>query len=354
MQEEVEDRILDTLILGGGQAGTSAAYFLKRTDLDYLILDDKREAGGSWLCTWDSLRLFSPSKYSSLSGWQMPASAEEYPSKKDFLNYLLQYQKRYNFPVLRDTVVSEVYKKDEVFHIHTSKGIFRSKSVISATGTAQSPFIPNYKNDILYRGTQIHSVDYVNSEKLRNKRVLVVGGGNSGAQILAEVSKVANTKWVTLNPPVFLPEHIDGRYLFLKANDLYLGEKTSPEDKDISLSNIVQVQSVREGLQRGIFHDFRPFKEFYENGVIWGDGSKEEFDAVIWCTGFKASLKHLKTLDIVSNNKILTDHTRSIRSPGLWLVGYGNWTGYASATIYGVGKTAKRTVEEIKEYLNNT
>jgi cation diffusion facilitator CzcD-associated flavoprotein CzcO len=353
MRDETEDRVLDALILGGGQAGTSVAYFLKRTDLDFLILDDKEKAGGAWLHTWDSLRLFSPSKYSSLSGWQMPFSSEEYPSKQDFLDYLSQYQKRYNFPVLRDTIVSEVYKKNEIFHIHTNKGVFRSKSVISATGTAQSPFIPQYKNDFLYNGIQIHSVDYVNNERLRNKRVLVVGGGNSGAQILAEVSKVASTKWVTLDPPVFLPKHIDGRYLFLKANDLYIGKKTSPEDKDISLSNIVQVQSVREGLQREVFQDFRPFKEFFQSGVIWEDGSKEEFDAILWCTGFKANLEHLKTLNIIENNKILTDHTRSLLSPGLWLVGYGNWTGYASATIYGVGKTAKRTAEEIKEYLNN-
>ncbi len=354
MQTERKDRILDVVILGGGQSGISVAYFLKRTDLDYLILDDKEEAGGSWLHTWDSLRLFSPSKYSSLSGWQMPSSSEEYPSKGDFLNYLDQYQKRYNFPILRNTIIVEVYRKNNIYQIHTNKGIFRSKCIVSATGTAKSPFIPKYKNNLLYRGTQIHSVDYVNSENLRNKRVLVVGGGNSGAQILAEVSKVSNTKWVTLYPPEFLPEHIDGRYLFLKANDRYLGKKSSPEDKDISLSNIVQVQSIRDGLKRGVFKDFRPFKEFYENGVIWEDGSKEEFDTVIWCTGFKANLKHLKTLDIVENHKILTDHTRAIQLPGLWLVGYGNWTGYASATIYGVGKTAKRTVQEIQEYLNNT
>ncbi|MDA8595628.1 NAD(P)-binding domain-containing protein [Flavobacteriaceae bacterium] len=136
------------------------------------------------------------------------------------------------------------------------------------------------------------------------------------------------------------------------ANTSYLKNETKEYREKISLSNIVQVQSVREGLKNGIYKDYRPFIEFYEDGVIWSDGSKEAFDEVIWCTGFGPNLKYLQSLGITEENKIKTRNTQSLREPGLWLVGYGNWTGFASATIYGVGKTAKQTAEEIKEFLS--
>jgi thioredoxin reductase len=342
-----ELKVYDTIIIGGGQAGLSVAYFMKRTNLEYIILDNQMKSGGAWLHTWDSLKLFSPSKYSSLSGWQMPPTKNEYPSKEEFLNYLSEYEKRYNFPIKHKTSVIQVSKSKDIFELETNNGKFLCKSLVSATGTAMCPYIPKYPNSNIYKGKQIHSIDYLNTDDLNNKKVLIIGGGNSGAQILAEVSKVTTTKWVTSEPPIFLSEHIDGRYLFTQANNSYFKKETKEKRQKITLSNIVQIQSVKEGLENGIYNDNRPFKAFYEHGVIWSDNSKESFDIVIWCTGFRPNLRHLQKLDIVHNNRVKTQNTRSINEPGLWLVGYGNWTGFASATIYGVGKTAKQTVEEI-------
>ncbi|SHJ20114.1 Pyridine nucleotide-disulphide oxidoreductase [Mesonia phycicola] len=345
----------DIIIIGGGQAGLSVAYFLKRSSLSYLILDNQKEPGGSWLKTWDSLKLFSPATYSSLSGWAMPKTKGEYPTKNEFIDYLSAYEKRYNFNVERDTEVIKVEKENNLFKTTTNKGIFYSKTLVSATGTAKNPFIPTYPKIDEFSGQQIHSVNYKNANDLTDKKVLIVGAGNSGAQILAEVSKVADTKWVTLNEPEFLPDDIDGRYLFNEATQKFLGKtKNTSKDTKVSLSNIVMIESVKDARNRDVLHAVRPFKEFYKNGVVWENGEKEEFDTVIWCTGFQANLKHLKLLNLIENNKIKTEHTRSTKEPKLWLVGYGNWTGFASATIYGVGKTARQTVKEItKELLPN-
>lgn len=349
-------KIYDTIVIGGGQAGLSVAYFLRRAKLDYLVLDDREKAGGAWLQTWDSLQLFSPTEYSSLSGWAMPKSKEEYPHKNEFIAYLTQYEARYNIPVQRNTKVLNINKEEEVFKITTNQGIFYSKTLVSATGTSQHPFIPNYTNSQQYKGIQLHSVNYKNEKDFEGKKVLVVGGGNSGAQILAEVSKVAKTKWVTLEEPFFLPEEIDGRYLFNEATKKFYGTSSSlakeRSAKNVSLSNIVQVASVKEGRKRNVFKAVRPFTSFYEEGVLWENGEREAFDAVIWCTGFKANLNHLEKLNVIEiNNRISTNYTRSVKEPNLWLVGYGSWTGFASATIYGVGKTARHTVNEIKEAL---
>lgn len=340
----------DLIIIGGGQAGLSVAYFLRRSGLEYLILDDQEHPGGAWLNYWDSLKLFSPTDYNSLSGWQMPKSDEEYPRRDEFIAYLKAYETRYDFPVQRNTLVTAISKENGLFKLETNQGHFFAKTLVSATGTAKNPYYPTYPHQDDYQGVQLHSVAYRHPNDFKDQKVVVVGGGNSGAQILSEVSKVADTTWVTLEPPRFLPENIDGRYLFHQANASYYKETTNAFNQEVSLSDIVLVESVKEGLERDIYHAVRPFKAFYQDGVIWENGTQEAFDAVLWCTGFHPNLEHLKSLDLVDNHRILTTKTRSTQEPQLWLVGYGSWTGFASATIYGVGKTARDTAREIIAY----
>ncbi|GGG47188.1 ArsO family NAD(P)H-dependent flavin-containing monooxygenase [Bizionia arctica] len=341
-------KLYDTLIIGGGQAGLSVAYFLRRYKLNYLVLDDHQKAGGSWLETWDSLKLFSPTEFSSLSGWGMPKGINEYPDKAEFISYLEQYELRYKIPVKRPVKVLSIVKENTIFKVETNKGVFYSKTVVSATGTAQAPFVPDYPNREVFLGTQMHSSEYRSPGNFTGKNVLIVGGGNSGAQVLAEVSKVAQTQWVTLKEPSFLPDDIDGRYLFNDATDTFHGKTgTTNAGTKATLSDIVMIESVKEARGRGVLHAKRMFHSFYEKGVIWEDGTKSTYDMVIWCTGFRANLKYLAPLGIVVNNRIETTYTRSVIEPNLWLVGYGSWTGFASATIYGVGKTARQTAKEI-------
>lgn len=339
----------DSIIIGGGQAGLSMAYFLRRNKIDYLVLDSNSISGGSWLDTWDSLRLFSPTEYNSLSGWPMPKSKQEYPTRNEFITYLKKYEERYKMNIKRNINVISVTKKKSVFVIQTNQEVFYAKTVVSATGTAKKPYIPKYTNHELYEGIELHSIDFKNTDHLIGKRVLIVGGGNSGAQILAEVSKVASTQWVTLKEPVFLPDNVDGRYLFNTASNNYRNKGKNQET--VNLGNVVMIDVVKDARKRNVLSSKRPFLSFFNKGVVWADGTKEDFDVVIWCTGFKANLEHLKDLGIVENNKILTKGTNSVLEPKLWLLGYGNWTGFASATIYGVGKTARKTASEIQSIL---
>ena len=108
------------------------------------------------------------------------------------------------------------------------------------------------------------------------------------------------------------------------------------------------VPPVREARERGVLHSVRPFLRFTENGVVWADGREEAVDVVIWCTGFKSALDHLAPLGVIEpDGHIEVTGTRSVHEPRLWLVGYGDWTGYASATLIGVGRTARSTVEQV-------
>lgn len=184
---------------------------------------------------------------------------------------------------------------------------------------------------------------------------MIVGGGNSGAQILAEVSKVAKTIWVTKEPPEFLPDEVDGRYLFNLATKKYQAMlKGETIEEAHNLARIVMVESVKDARARDVLHARGPFLEIKGNSVLWADGSEEKVDAIIWCTGFKSKLEHLAPLGVLTpDGKVDTKESHSVKCPNLWLVGYGDWTGFASATLIGVQRVAKQTSSEIKKYLED-
>jgi len=351
-----DQKIYDVIIIGGGQSALACGYYLRRTNLDYVILDNQENCGGAWRHAWESLTLFSPAEHSSLPGWLMPKSKNEFPTKEEVIDYVCQYEKRYGLPVKRPFEVKSVEKDSGYFKIITNKSTFYSRALISATGTWGKPFIPEVSGIEKFIGKQLHSAFYQKPEDFIEQKVLIVGEGNSGAQILAEISKVAYAKWATRKTPEFLPDDVDGRVLFDQASARYYAEKKGEkfDASKYNLGNIVMVPSIKEARERDVLHSSGPFKSFTKTGVIWTNGEEEAFDAVIWCTGFNYATDPLKNLvSIEGKGKIKTEGTHSIEERGLWLVGYGGWTGFASATLIGVGRSARATVKEIEsEFVN--
>jgi cation diffusion facilitator CzcD-associated flavoprotein CzcO len=208
-----------------------------------------------------------------------------------------------------------------------------------------------------FRGVVLHSARYAGPAPFAGRRVIVLGGGNSGAQIVAELFTVASVTWATREPPRFLPDEVDGRYLFEQATARYraLQEGRTP-DPPRSLGDVVMVPSVRAARDRGALEAVPMFTGLAETGVVWRDGREERVDAVIFATGFRPALAHLAPLGIVGGDgriAIAADGsgTRAAGAPRLWLVGYGEWTGFASATLLGVGRSARATVDEITSML---
>lgn len=229
-----------------------------------------------------------------------------------------------------------------------------AKAVISATGTWSRPFTPSYPGQELFVGQQLHSAHYIGPNEFEGKTVLVVGGGNSGAQIYAEVSKVAQATWVTQEAPKFLPDEVDGRVLFERATARLKAQQdgVEPEQPAGGLGDIVMVPSLKYARERGVLSAVRPFTHFTSTGVVWSSGDETTADVVIWCTGFSPALDHLNSLGIVGQDgKVAVNENRSVASPNLWLVGYGDWTGLASATLIGVTRTARDVVKQVQSYL---
>lgn len=342
---------VDVLVIGAGQSGLAVGYYLRRAGLTFELLDEQPGPGGAWRHGWDSLRLFSPADASSLPGWLMPRPADDsFPARDAVIDYLTQYEQRYALPVRRPMRVDAVRRSGTGFAMQTDAGTWQARAVVCATGSWSHPFIPAYPGQSDFTGVQLHSAHYQNAAPLAGKRVLVVGGGNSGAQLLAEVSRVATTTWVTEKEPRFLPDDVDGRVLFTQATQRYhAGQETAPPP---SLGDVVMVEPVKEARTRGVLHSVRPFAGFTATGVVWPDGREEAFDAVLWCTGFRPSLSFLADLGVLQpDGRVATEGTRATALSGLWLVGYGSWTGFASATLIGVGRSARATVEEIKALL---
>jgi putative flavoprotein involved in K+ transport len=341
----------DVIIIGGGQSGLAAAYYLRRTSLSFVILDNQSQGGGAWSRTWKSLRLFSPAQWSSLPGTLMQGGPNYYPTRDEAIEYLKSYETKYDFPIKRPVHVDRVEKHGDGFNVQTSEGAYYAKAVISATGSFANPYIPDIPGIENFQGKIIHSSQYTSPDEFTNKRVAIVGEGNSGAQILAEVSQVAETLWITQKEPKFLPDHIDGRYLFDVASQMYEAQKKGKEFTPPSLGDIVMVESVKDARSRNVLNSVRPFDRFTEDALVWNN-DHIRIDAVIFCTGFKASLNHLNNLNIInSKGRIDTIGTRSKNIDGLWLVGYGQWTGFASSTLIGVGRSAKTTVDEIVKHV---
>lgn len=343
------------VIIGGGQAALAVSYFLRKTELDFVILDNQAEPGGAWLHAWHSLQLFSPGDYSSLPGWIFPKTKKNYPEREEVIEYLRAYEKRYKFSVKRSVTAQSVTRMNPGLLIETNHGPIEASAVVSCTGTWGNPYTPSYPGKNEFLGTQIHSAQYYEPKDFTGKKVIIVGGGNSGAQIFAEVSSVTEATWVTEREPTFLPDDVDGRVLFQVATQRYKARLEGRSDKAIpSLGDIVMVDTVKEARSRGILKTKRPFTKFTSSGVVWSDGTVEAFDAVIWCTGFHPVLHHLKALGIENEGKqIEMRGTRAVSEQRLWLVGYGEWTGFGSATLIGVQRYARSTVVEIQDFLGS-
>jgi len=341
---------VDIVIVGAGQAALATAYFLRRTGLSSVLLDAEEGPGAAWRHAWDSLTLFSPSQWSSLPGWPMPP-ANGYPSRDHVIDYLARYETRYKLPIVRPVLVRAVRRDGGRFQIEAEDGrVWRSRAVVSATGTWRHPYVPAYPGQDSFSGMQIHSAHYRNPQIFAGQRVLVVGGGNSGAQIMAELVGTAQATWVTPSEPVFLPDHVDGRVLFERATERWQAMQQGlplPEEGG-GFGDIVMVPSVAAARRRGDLESVRPFSALTPTGAVWSDGRHTMVDAVIWCTGFRPALDHLGPLAVLdADGRVAVEGTRAVAEPRLWLVGYGEWTGFASATLVGVMRTARSTAQEI-------
>lgn len=273
------------------------------------------------------------------------------------VEYLRDYEKRYELPVQRPVRVLGVHRDGGMLRVETDSGAWHARAVISATGTWWRPFLPAVPGRRDFGGRQLHTVEYRSPLDFAGRRVIVVGGGNSGAQIAADLTLDGHVDvtWVAQRPPRYLPDDIDGRALFdvATARRRALDAGRSDTGGVASLGDIVAVPPVRAARDAGRLQARPMFSQLTVGGVRWADGSEAGAEAIFWCTGFRLALSHLAPLNLRGpRGRIPTDGTRALGEPRLHLFGYGDWTGPASATLIGVGRTAREAAREVTGLLS--
>ncbi|GKV55794.1 hypothetical protein NCCP2222_17410 [Sporosarcina sp. NCCP-2222] len=184
---------LDILIIGAGQAGLAMGYYLQRYSKNFVILDQGTEVGEVWRRRYDSLQLFTPRMYSSLPGLALEGDPHGFPTKDEVADYLKRYAIEWSLPIQLQTKVLKLTRGSEGFCIETNRGAYWAGQVIIATGPFHTKRVPDYAKQVSTNTLQIHSSEYTNASQLNEGNVLVVGGGNSGAQIAVELAEKRNT-----------------------------------------------------------------------------------------------------------------------------------------------------------------
>lgn len=341
----------DVIVIGAGQSGLAMGYYLKKSGLLFLILEAGGEAAGAWPNYYESLKLFSPGKFSSLPGLSLSTLKNEYPSRNQIIQYLKDYASYFELPIAFHKRVEKVYKTSDGFQITTSSGEeYLSLNVVCATGSFNNPYIPEIEGLNKYRGKVLHSAQYKNTEPFLNKSVIVVGRGNSAVQIAIELSEVADSTLAAREPISFIPQKFLGKdihfWFIITGIDSFwkLGRKFAKN------SSVIDLGGYKRRIKDGNPKVRKMFNSFYEEGVIWSDGSKEKIDSVIFATGYRANTEFLKDIGVLNNNgEPFHKNGISTSISGLYFVGLPAQRSFASATLRGVGPDANYIDKQIRK-----
>lgn len=346
--------MLDFVIIGGAQAGLSMAYHLKKMEKSFIVVDGEEEIGASWLNRWDSLKLFTPTEYNHLPGLKFNAPKGHYPSKYEVSNYFKSYVKKFDIPVQLNTLVTSIKKSAKGFHVIYNEGELIAKNVIVATGPFHIPYTPPCHTKLSDEVSQMHSNYYKNSEQLQEGDVLVVGGGDSGYQILDEISKDKKSKTVYFSGTTkvkTLPQQFLGKTLwwwfsligFLKFNKYsWIGKKIST-----SLQPVIGTD-VKEILSRENVVTVGRTKDALDNEVVFENKKVTSIKNIIWATGYRPNFKWIEGLELDADN--YPKNYRGVSNiEGLYFIGLPWMYTRGSATLGGVSKDASYLADIISE-----
>lgn len=350
-----EERV-QTVVVGGGQAGLSVGYQLSRLGLDFVILDASHRIGDAWRTRWDSLRLFTPARYDGLTGLPFPAPPHTFPTKDQMAEYLEAYARRFQLPVRLGVRVDGLSRRGDRFLVTAGEQRFEADNVVVAMSNYQTPVVPEFGRELSPGIVQLHSKDYRNPSQLQPGGVLLVGAGNSGADIAIEVAKHHPT-WLSGRDTGHVPFRIEGlaarlvlvhlvlRVLFHRVLTVRtpLGRKMRPQvlSHGGPLVRVKPQDLARAGVNRvprtvGV-RDGKPVLE---------DGQVLDVANVIWCTGFTPGFSWIKVPVL---GAVEPRHRSGVvpGEPGLYFVGLEFLHAYSSVMIHGVERDAARIAEDV-------
>jgi putative flavoprotein involved in K+ transport len=312
----------DVVIVGGSQAGLAVAYHLKKRGLRFVLLDAEPEIGHVWKSRWDSLTLFTPAQYSGLPGMDFPAAHDAYPSKDEVAAYLQSYASAFDLPVRPSARVTSLAKSDGGYLVATRDEVFRASQVVVATGPFQAPFVPPMARDLDASVPQLHSAQYRGPAQLPEGPALVVGGGNSGFQIAAELVETRKVDLAMGTHMPALPQRLLGRDLFWWLTHLGI-MRVSVESRlgrRMARRDVLIGSSRRRLLRAGVTMRKR-LEGFEGRRAVFADGSHLDVGAVIWATGYRSDYAWIEVPEVTDESGHVLHRRGVTAAPGLFFVG---------------------------------
>jgi putative flavoprotein involved in K+ transport len=355
---EREPEHIETVVIGGGQAGLSVGQHLARRGRRFLILDAHQRVGDAWRHRWDSLRLFTPARYNALAGLPFPAPAHSFPTKDQVADYLEAYATRFQLPVRTDVRVDRLARHDGGFVVTAGDRSWEADNVVVAMSTFQIPRVPAFAPELDPGVVQLHAGNYRNPSQLQEGGVLMVGAGNSGAEIAIEVASRHPT-WLAGKEPGHVPFRIEGaaaRYVFQPLLFRFVGHRVLTVDTPIGRRMRPRLLSHAAPLVR-----VKP-KDLTAVGVrrvprvvgardghpLLADQRVLEVANVTWCTGFGPDFSWVD-IPIFGEHEHEPVHHRGVVAgqPGLYFVGLSFLYAMSSGFLPGVDRDAEHIVHTI-------
>lgn len=312
------------------------------------MLDANPAPGGAWQHRWRSLLMATVNGIYDLPGMHRPPVDPRTPSADALPAYFAAFEAANDLRVRRPVTVTGVRRADGDpqgrLLVESSAGPWAARWVINATGTWTNPHLPVYPGAETFRGRQLHVHDYVDAAEFAGRPVVVVGAGVSAVQLLNEISRVADTYWVTRREPVWEEGDFDeGRRIATIERVTERARRGLGPVSIVSATGMYWAPWAVEARDRGVLVRHPMFTAIEPDGVRMPDGSLVKADAILWATGFHPALDHLAPLGLTTPaGGIRVEHGRSIDEPRLFLIGYG-----PSQSTVGANRAGRDAVRAI-------
>jgi putative flavoprotein involved in K+ transport len=349
---------VETVVVGGGQAGLSVGYHLARRGLPFVVLDANERIGDSWRQRWESLRLFTPARFSGLAGMPFPAPAHAFPTKDEVADYLEAYAAHFELPVRTGVRVDRLSRNGNRFVVMSDDRRIEARNVVVAMATYQIPWVPRFASELDPDLVQLHAGEYRSPSQLQDGGALVVGAGNTGAEIALEVV-TGHPTWLSGRDTHHVPfriETVAARHLFLPLIFRFVGHhvltvktpigrkvRRSALSRGAPLVRVKPEDIAAAGIKR------TPRTVGVRDGLpVLEDQRVLDVANVIWCTGFRPDFSWID-LPIFGEQDIEPMHHRGVvaNEPGLYFVGLLFLYAMSSAFLPGVGRDAKHIAKHI-------
>jgi putative flavoprotein involved in K+ transport len=346
----------EVVVIGGGQAGLAVGYHLHQQGRDFVVLDTNDRIGDAWRKRWDSLRLFTPARYDGLPGMPFPAPAHTYPTKDEMADYLGAYAARFGLPVRTGVKVDGLSRREGRFVVTAGDLRFEAESVVVATGGYHSPRVPNFAPELDPDILQLHSSEYRRPSQLREGGVLVVGAGNSGAEIALDASRSHRVYLSGRHPgseptrPGSVADRLVTPIIWFVFSHVLtvntpLGRKAAAQLRNhgLPLARVRPADLLAAGVER-----IHARTVAAQDGLpLLNDGHVLNVTNVIWCTGYRPDFGWIDLPIFEEDGE--PAHERGVMAtvPGLYFVGLFFLSAATSSLVGGVGRDAAYIADQI-------